>query len=211
MKSPRYVCFWLVTWLTLAGLPESANSLQLQLLPTAAVPTCDDELSTGPFLPCRNPIIPVQVPVLANGPADIGQWHLIRSQGSTQGREVVSIMRTADLLRSDPDFAGLMIRCRENSSLQIGLVVVRPFPPKAHPQVSIVSGATKIQLQASVLPTGVVLTLPNEAEVLAKGPWQSLSEVSFGIAGNAVTINGIVLLDNLRAAIALLESNCGDQ
>jgi hypothetical protein len=120
-------------------------------------------------------------------------------------------MHTADALQSDPDFAGLMIRCREKPHLQIGLVVIRPFPPRAQPQVTITSDHSTTRLRATVLPGGIILTLPNEAEVLAQGPWQSLNQVSFAIEGDGITINGIVPLERLSAALAFLQSNCPEQ
>ena len=216
MKNPRYFCLapTLTTLISLASivLPTSANSIEWQrhrFLP--AIENCDSQLWITRHPQCLDRVIPIQAPSLPNGPADIGQWRLVRTPGPQEGRDIVSIMHTADALRSDPDFAGLMIRCREKSSLQIALAVIRPFPPRAHPQVSIISDHTNVRLQASVLPAGTVLSLPNEAEVLAKGPWQSLSQVSFAIEGDGVTIHGIVPLEKLRAALAFLQSNCPEQ
>jgi hypothetical protein len=153
----------------------------------------------------------VQAPRPTDEPADIGQWRLVRTPGPAHAPDIVSIMRTADALKSDPDFAGLMVRCREKTSLQIGLVVIRPFPPRARPQVTITSGHTRTQMQAAVLPGGIVLSLPNESGILAIGPWQSLDHVSFAIEGDGVTINGVVPLQNLSAALAFLQSNCPER
>lgn len=156
-------------------------------------------------------IIRIQANSHPDGPADIGRWRLVRTPSPQGERPVVSIMRTADALQSDPDFAGLMIRCRENSGLQIGVVVIRPFPPRSHPQVSITDNHTTVHMAALVLPSGIILALPNEAEVLAKGSWKSLNQVSFTIDGNGVTIRGIVPLDNFGAALAYLRANCSEQ
>ena len=83
--------------------------------------------------------------------------------GPENKSEVVSIMHVADALKSDPDFAGLMIRYREKSALQIAFVVIRPFPPRSHPQISISAGQTNVHFESSVLPPGSLLSLPNEA------------------------------------------------
>jgi hypothetical protein len=117
-------------------------------------------------------------------------------------------MHTADALKSDPDFAGLMITCREKAALQVGLVVIRPFPPRSHPRITIRAARSTARFQATVLPTGSVLSLPNEAEALLTGPWRSARELTVDIEGDGAAIHGIVGLENLTAAIAALKSNC---
>lgn len=144
-------------------------------------------------------------------PIGIGKWHLVRTLGPEHVGEIVSIMHTADALRSDPDFAGLMIRCSKKSILQIGLVTIRPFPPRSRPRVTISAGSSRLQLQASVIPPGSILALPDEAQVFARGPWQSASELSVGINDGSTTISGIVPLDDLGKALASLEAGCAEQ
>lgn len=143
-------------------------------------------------------------------PASIGRWRLVRTTGP-DNREVVSIMHVADALKSDPDFAGLMIRCQEKSALQIALVVIRPFPPRAHPQISIDTGQQSVRFETSVIPPGSLLSLPGEAEVLARGPWQYMSQLNVEIESEGEKIRGIVSLENLSNAIAYLQANCSGQ
>jgi hypothetical protein len=138
---------------------------------------------------------------------NIGRWHLVRTPAA-ENKETVSIMRTGELLDSDADFAGLMIKCRDNAGLQIAFVVVRPFPLRAHPQVTISTGHSSVHFNASVVPPGSVVSLPDEAEVLARGPWQSAKRLAVQIVGDGANIHGIVSLDNLSEAINLLEANC---
>jgi hypothetical protein len=210
MKNMRY--FYFVSTLIIFSwvyLSNCADSLGLPISSSSqAFEHCGLQSRDAQQTHCIYSAIPVQAPILQSGATSIGRWQLVRSPGPQGGRDIVSIMHTADALRSDPDFAGLMIRCREKSGLQIALVVIRPFPPRAHPQVSIIGTHTTMRLQASVLPGGAALSLPNEAEVLAKGSWQSLSELAFAIEDDGVTIKGIVPLDNLSAALAFLQSNC---
>ena len=141
-------------------------------------------------------------------PPNIGRWQLVRTPGPERVGETVSIMHTADALKSDPDFVGMMIRCREKSALQIGFIVIRPFPPRTHPRVSISTGRSKIHLQASIVPPGNMVSLPDEAQVLAKGAWQSVNQMAVAIEGDGVKIHGVVPLENLAKAIALLQANC---
>ena len=58
-------------------------------------------------------------------------WPLVRTPHPQGGPEAVSIMRTADTAQSDPDLAGLMIRCKEGPGLEVLLALVRPFPPRS--------------------------------------------------------------------------------
>jgi hypothetical protein len=131
------------------------------------------------------------------------------------------MMRTADVLKSDPDFAGVMIRCAAGLRLQVAVVVVRPFPPKTRPVVSIGSAKTSanktsanktaVKMTATVLPGGTALSLPAEAEALARGSWPSQPEVAFTVEGHGDPIRGVLPTDHLNAAIAYLQSNCPAQ
>jgi hypothetical protein len=159
---------------------------------------------------CRDSLTPaqLQLPAGQTGAPAAGNWRLIRTPGPSADKDIVSIIHTADMLRSDPDFVGLMIRCQTNARLQVALVVARPFPPRARPQITIKHGQSAVDFQADVLPAGSALSLPDSAEALAKGPWQALRELSFRIQGDGVTIDGIVAIDHLAAALGILESSC---
>ena len=139
---------------------------------------------------------------------EIGNWRLVRTPGP-EHTEVVSIMRTADFLKSDPDFAGMMIRCSQTGSLQIGFITIRPFPPRAKPKVTISAGKSpQVHFDASVLPSGSIIGLPHEAEVLANGVWQSARKLTVDINGEGAKIHGIVSISKLAKAIAYLRANC---
>ena len=154
-----------------------------------------------------------RVQASADHPGDgaLGKWRLVRTPGPDNSGDVVSIMHVADALKSDPDFAGMMIRCREKSGLQIAFVVIRPFPPRSHPQISISAGQMKVHFETSIIPPGSLLSLPNEAEVLARGAWQSANQLNVEIASDGDKIHGIVSLENLARAIVFLQANCPAQ
>jgi hypothetical protein len=212
MKSARYIhSVTLLAGLSVGLLSRPAICTELGLQHFPKTENCVVQSFTNHSSLCRRLIVRVQAPGIASIPADIGRWQLVRTPGPQKDHDVVSIMHTADTLRSDPDFAGLLIRCQEKTRLQIGLVVIQPFPPKDHPKISINGNNAEMHLEASVLPGGVVLGLPAEAEVLAKGPWQKLKEVSFGIQSNGIAMKGIIPLENLSAALAVLYSNCPDE
>ena len=136
-----------------------------------------------------------------------GPWHLVRTP-APDNKETVSIMRTGKLLKSDPEFAGLMIKCRQPTGLQIGFVVIPPFPPKSHPRVTISTGKSSLHFKASVIAPGTIVSLPDGANSLVQGPWQSAQTLTVRIKGNEADIHGTVSLKQLSGAVALLKANC---
>jgi hypothetical protein len=164
---------------------------------------CSQDLPRSTCAPQRN-VVSVQL-------TDVGGWRVVRTPGQKLGADVVSVMHTADLLHSDPHFAGIMIRCRDNAALQVGVIVLQPFPPRANPLVSVTSGNSTVRFKAEILPTGSILSLPDEAAALVSGPWQQARQVSFIVEDTGVKIRGAVPTDNLSAALALLRSNCASQ
>lgn len=149
------------------------------------------------------------MPVQAPGPKStrIGQWHLVRTP-ARENKETVSIMRTGELLKSDADFAGLMIRCKGTAGLQIGFIVVSPFPPRSQPNVTISTGASTLEFRGSVAGPGTVVSLPDEASTLIHGPWRSAQSLTVHIKGDGASIRGTVSLNQLSQAVALLQANC---
>jgi len=134
-------------------------------------------------------------------------WRLVRTPGPEKS-DIVSIMRTADIMQSDAEFAGIMIRCRAKSALQIAFVVITPFHPRSHPKITVGINRSDMRFQAEVIPPGSLVALPNEAEVLAKGAWQSAKELTVDIEGEGAKIHGVVSLENLSGAIAQLQASC---
>lgn len=139
--------------------------------------------------------------------AHVGPWHLVRTP-APENKETVSIMRTGELLKSDPDFAGLMIRCRESVGLQIGFIVISPFPPKSHPAVKISTEKSSLHFKAAVISPGTIVTLPDEADALIQGPWQSARSLTVQIEDGRTRIDGTVSLKQFAGAVALLQANC---
>lgn len=134
-------------------------------------------------------------------------WRLVRTPGPDR-TDVVSVMRTADIMRSDAEFAGIMIRCRPKSGLQIAFAVITPFLPRSRPKITLGVNRADMPFQAEVIPPGSLIALPNEAEVLAKGAWQSAKALTVDIEGEGSKIHGVVSLENLSGAIAQLQASC---
>lgn len=157
----------------------------------------------------RPRIFRIQAPRPPTG-ATIGPWRLVRTP-APDNKETVSIMRTGELIKSDPDFAGLMIRCKGTAGIQVGFIVVSPFPPKSQPLVTVSTGKSSLDFPGSVASPGTIVSLPDEAGVLVQGPWLSARSLTVRIKGDGANIYGTVSLNKLSQAIALLQANCPPQ
>jgi hypothetical protein len=138
-----------------------------------------------------------------------GGWRLLRTPDPRGGgRESIAVSHTADLLRSDPEFAGMMLRC-SGSEIDVWFVLVEPLPPRSRPQVTIDFEAKTVRFEATVVPPGASIRLPSEATALAAGVWQSVRELSVVIeTGEGGKIKGVVPLEGLRTAYTMLAAAC---
>jgi len=135
-------------------------------------------------------------------------WPLIRTPHPKGGPDAVAILRTADTAKSDPDLAGLMIRCTEKPGLEVLLALVRPFPPRSKRDVVVTTGTTRSVLHAETSPAGTALILPIEATAFTTGPWQGLKELAVTINDPEAEIRGVISLEDLAPALAKLLASC---
>jgi len=146
----------------------------------------------------------------SSGPIADDAWRLVRTPDPTGSRDAVSITRTADISKSDLEFAGLMLRCGERS-VEVLIVLVRAFPPRAHPKVKLAAGSSSVELTATVVPPDVLLLLPRDATALAAGAWQASTELAVTVEDKQRPIRGVISLMGIGHALALLKSNCPSQ
>lgn len=135
-------------------------------------------------------------------------WPLIVTHRPAGGRDAVAIMRTADTARSDPDLAGLMIRCAEKPGLEVLLAVVRPFPPRAKRDIVIDTGTSQSVLHAEVSSLGTGFVLPVEGNAFTTGSWQTLKELAVSIKDPEGEIHGVIRLDGIVPAMSKLSASC---
>lgn len=142
--------------------------------------------------------------------AVVDRWPLIVTPPppSGGGREAVSILRTADTSRSDPDLAGLMIRCQDKPGLQVLLALVRPLPPRAKRSVVVSPMATPTIIHAEVSPLGTGIVLPVEPSMFTTGQWRDLKELAVLVQDPEGDIRGVIPLDGLTPALAKLSARC---
>ena len=136
-----------------------------------------------------------------------GTWRLVRTPNPTGGPDAVSIMQMANASQSDIGLAGLMVRCGK-TSFDVLIVLLKPFPPRTHPRVKLATRDSTVEVQATVLSPGVVISLPREAAALVHGPWQSSREVAVEVGEDNDLIRGVISLVGLEPALQLLASNC---
>ena len=134
-------------------------------------------------------------------------WHLLRTANPRGGPDAVSISHTADISRSDLALAGVLLRCGEKS-IEIAIVVVTPFSPRARPDVTIQTDGKEWKFSALVVPPGAELLLPAEATSLALGPWQSARELAVKVTSQQQSLGGVIPIDGIALAFATLAANC---
>jgi hypothetical protein len=145
-----------------------------------------------------------------------GGWRLLRSANPHGAGEAVAMSHAADIVRSDLDLAGMMLRCPDGAAAQpapaagadVVIVVVTPLSPRAQPNVTIVAGGTQWHFAARVVPPGAELQLPAEATELAAGPWQSTHELAVTVSLPERSFGGVIPIDGLADALVTLAANC---
>ena len=134
----------------------------------------------------------------------------MRTPNPRGGPDAVSIMQTADPLRSDIDLAGLMLRCGDGG-VDVLIAFIRPLAPRSRPSVKLTARGTTVAFDAFVIPPGALISLPREVTTLLYGPWQSSLELALEVTENGNVMRGVVSLAGLAPALALLMSNCSSR
>ncbi len=135
-------------------------------------------------------------------------WPLIKTPRPGGGGDAIAIMRTADTSQSDPDLAGLMIRCGEKPGLEVVLALIRPLPPRSKRDVIVFAGAAQSVLHAETAPPGTGLVLPIDATAFTKGPFRDLKQFSVKVIDPESDIRGVIELDGIGPATAKLSASC---
>lgn len=159
-------------------------------------------------LECLKKLLPGTSSDTAPAEEGVAAWRLIKTPHPSGGPEAVAIMRTADTAQSDPDLAGLMIRCQQRPGLEVVLALVRPLPPRSKRDVIVSLGTAESILHAEASPAGTALVLPIDATAFTTGPFRDQSRLSIRINDPETAIRGVVPLDGVGPAITELAANC---
>jgi hypothetical protein len=134
-------------------------------------------------------------------------WRLVRSAGPNGEPGASAILHTVDFERSDPRLAGLMLRCGKQG-IEIIIVVVEPFPPRARPQITLRTAGQEFRFEGSIIPTGAGIRLPSDVAGSLIGPRQSAPELEIKVADRGSEFGGVVPLSGLSAAFDSLNAEC---
>lgn len=135
-------------------------------------------------------------------------WKFTRTQGDKAGESFAAIMKTADIAQSDLDFAGLIVRCAPKGKIDVLVALIRPFPPRSRPQVTIASGSVSQTFETTLTAAGAAVVLPDEVAAFAAGKWQSTPALTITVKENDSQIKGVVELNGLREAYNSLLVGC---
>lgn len=157
-------------------------------------------------LACLKNLLPKSTDEAPSSSAD--SWRLVRTHRPQGGADAISLMRTADTARSDPELAGLMIRCTDKTGLDTVLALVRPIAPRSKRDVVVTAGTAQVTLHAEVASVGTVLVLPIEPSTFTTGTWHDVKELAVKILDPDGDIHGVISLDGIGPAMARLSANC---
>jgi hypothetical protein len=135
-------------------------------------------------------------------------WKFTRTRGTRDGESYAAIMKTADTTQSDPDFAGLIVRCAPKGKIDVLVALIRPFPPRSRPHVTIAAGGSSLNFEASMTAAGAAVLLPDEVSAFAAGQWQTTRTLAVTVKENDSEIKGLVALNGLREAYNSLLASC---
>jgi hypothetical protein len=146
-------------------------------------------------------------PMSQQRPIEQGTWQLARTPDPARGRESFSITKIADANRSDPDVAGLMLRCGEGATTEVLVVLAEPMRSRTHPEVTVSAGASTTPFTASVVTPGDLVLLPEKASALVEHAWRSTAELAVAIADDHHSLRGVIPLTDISAAMQTLQSS----
>jgi hypothetical protein len=135
-------------------------------------------------------------------------WQLARTPNPAGGPDSISITKITNPTPSEQDVTGLMLRCAEGASTDVLIVLAAPLPPRSHPKVTVVAGATTTEFIATVVTPGALVLLPEKASALIENTWQSVPELAIAIAGNNRALRGVIPVNDIGDATRELQSNC---
>jgi hypothetical protein len=159
-------------------------------------------------LDCLKKLLPKTSSGTARDAEDTAAWRLIRTPHPKGGPDAVAVMRTADTALSDPDIAGLMIRCREKPGLEVALALVRPLPPRSKRDVFVHIGTAETILHAETSFAGTTLVLPIDAAAFTTGSFRQANLLAIKINDTERDIRGVIALDGIGQAVAKLSTSC---
>src|SRR5262252_4602090 len=145
-------------WLTSACCQEAAKRPKLNTEVERCRRINNEHMRTH----CLEEINSKAAPVPRQQPTASGTWQLARTPNPSGGRDSISITKIVNPTPSEEDVTGIMLRCAEGATTNVLIVLGAPLPPRSHPKVIVVAGATTTEFIASVVPPGALVLLPEK-------------------------------------------------
>jgi hypothetical protein len=179
------------------------RSIALQIycvLALVSVTTCG---RAEPHLPCGGGNTAALQPDIVLSRA---AWHEV-SPLDLSSADNRAVSQTAELDGSDPDFAGMMIRCREGK-LETIFVVLNPLAPRTTARVRLQSQGGLEELDGSPIPTGAGISIPVDPLVDLQSRWRG-GKLEVALSAEGSDIHGVINLDGLIGPLMQLNAKCG--
>lgn len=123
------------------------------------------------------------------------------------GAAFPALMQTADSARSELDFVGMMIRCQKGR-LEPLLIILDPLPPRSEVSVDLATAGKRESYKAALIPTGAGVAVAADLEARLMADWADEPDLEIAIHARERTINGVVALRGLTAALSPFALRC---
>jgi hypothetical protein len=191
-------------WLSSACCQEAAKQPKL----SSEVERCRRINNEHMRVHCLEQINSKAAPVPQQQPTASGTWQLARTPNPSGGPDSISITKITNPTPSEQDVAELVLRCAEGATTDVLIVLAAPLPPRSHPKVTVVAGATTTELIATAIPPGALVLLPEKASALVEDTWQTVPELTVSITDKNRALRGVIPLEGISKAMQELQSNC---
>jgi len=147
----------------------------------------------------------------AQGQTLLEGWQLVRTPDPRGGADAISISHVADLQKSDPNLAGITLRC-VNRQIEIFMIVIEPYPPNIPINLSLKLGNNSASTyRGNIVPPGVMVRLPPEAATAIFDRRPQFDDLNVSLAyGTAPVTTGLVKLTGLEQALGTLKTLCAE-
>jgi len=135
-------------------------------------------------------------------------WGLVRTSNPSGGVNMISISHAADTKKSDPNFAGMVLRCVEDQ-IEILLVVIEPYRPNVQIDLTIKVDSSLTSTKGNIVPPGIMIHLAPEAAKLIMEGQRAPDELDVTLASESDGITrGFIKLAGVEPAIVTLKKLC---
>jgi len=136
-------------------------------------------------------------------------WQLVRTPDPRGGADAISISHVVDLQKSDPNLAGITLRCVDRQ-IELFIIVIEPYPPNIPIDLTLKLGNSSASTyRGSVVPPGIMVRLPPEAATALFDHRPELDYLNVSLAyGTAPVTKGVIKLTGFEQAFGTLKTLC---